>query len=321
MALASLAFVACNKENISPKSESETQILAFKDAEEYQNTLSLVSKMSDDEFTQWEKSRNFISFESRSKAVYQEANPEKFSTQAEVIEFVSQNDQYLQLIKEDNGDFTLETKLQKSASIKRILNEDCMVQIGDIAVKFFASGVASAPSAFKQQLKDLSEKGFLAENTDISQETPIAKSKKNPNRKDIFGKDYSNRIDEGSNRLYLGVECSDIVIPHLPFFNDYHIEYTIRPYHKTLGIWYFCSRTIEGSIKLGVEILWPNNAIQQILYPEIIPPANRSVAKYSWDEPADIPGYSVLGFYGIDCWAKSASIPGRQCQIKIGAAL
>lgn len=303
----SFSFFSCKKENVlNDLTNSESSLLKFDDVEEFQNEMTKIIAFSPEARVAYEKANNFESFGRKCDEIYATIDPESFTSIEEVKAFVAKNSDYLQLIEEEEGDFTLETKMFNK-SIKYLINNDYMLQIGDTVLKIFESGMAIAHISKKNELQKMSVAEF--ENEIVNPN--YSSIKKNRAKGELFAKDYTSRIESGSDRLYLGVECSDWTLLGLL---DHKIEYMLRPYRKTLGVWFQCSRTIEGNIDVEFAYLDLNGRYQVGARRESISRANRSHASNIWKiDSRD--GTKFQGFHSLNCWGTSAAISGKRCEI------
>ena len=121
-----IAMSACKKDQSNlqdTKSDPSMKILAFKNMEEYQQTLKEVSALTSDERVAWEDAKGFKSFGRVCDEVYANAQPEKYTTLEEFNELVSKSSKYLYLEKLPNGELSLEKVLQKS-ECRYLINSD-----------------------------------------------------------------------------------------------------------------------------------------------------------------------------------------------------
>lgn len=319
IATAAVIATSCNKTENLLKTEIQ-EMLAFNTVEEYDEHLELIEKMTETEFAQWEKLNGFSSFYSASRKAYAEivAIAEKEATQEQIFELVKKHSSYLQLIpdEENEGEYVLETVLPSRLSREhRVLNKNQMVQVGDDVFKAFDRGVAKASVQNKHELINLTieELNNAPENTNIEIQKDLLQQ---PARKDIFQKEHVDRATSGSERIYLGIEIKwRIPFQAFNYSTSYSMEYTLRPYSKTLGIWYWCTRNISGRIDAKASYTDVNGYYRVVGWEIDIPLQSKSVKEDSKKvESSDFMGngggYFFYGFKWnyIDCWGRQHKV-------------
>jgi hypothetical protein len=266
---------SCTKEGGLLKTEDAKEMLQFKDHDELSATLSLVSNMSENERKQWENSQNFKSLGRISDEIYAKANPENFKSMEDFYSFVEKNSAYLQLEEDKDGQI-LNTKLYFTA-LRYIVGKDQFYQVGDIVSKVFEQGVASTHIDNIGELKNLDEKRFeLSRKQEVSSNISTYSFddcfERRPATKDLAndaGLDHTVRRDNGNQRTLMRITLHSYRTAVLPGGVNtvpaaaVEVEFHVRPYKKTLGIWYFCSRTITASACVVVDYLVPNNPAWQ----------------------------------------------------------
>ncbi|MDR2906430.1 MAG: hypothetical protein LBU91_00355 [Bacteroidales bacterium] len=313
-----ITFTSCQKMDEETKQAVVEEILSVNSVEEYNDLLAQVEKMTDEEFAQWEQQRGFTSFYTQAQKAYAGLDIDNVQTEEEVFEYVKNNAQFLQLTP-DGEDYTLETTLSKySTATQRVLNQDQTIQIGNDFIKVFKTGTAKTAIENKQDLVNMADEDFdvLTTNDKIEVTRNLL-----PRTRDILEKAHTSRIedDEEKNRLYAGIEIKwrvpvgDLI--------EHTIEYTIRPYKKTLGVWFYCSRTIEASIYLEYSY-----TIFGDVYPTLDDFSNyhyegtslitekiqSSYVLREFGELVDVHGFN---WRKISFWATSGSIPNKKCVI------
>ncbi|MDR2907120.1 MAG: hypothetical protein LBU91_03925 [Bacteroidales bacterium] len=230
-------FTSCQKMDEETKQAVVEEILSVNSEEEYDDLLSQVEKMTDEEFAQWEQQRGFTSFYTQAQKAYAGLDPDKVQTQEEIFEYVKNNAQFLQLI-ESGEDYTLETTLSEySTATQRVLNQDRTIQIGNDMLKIFKTGTAKTAIENKQELVNMADEDF--DGLTASDKIEVKRNLQ-PMTRDLLAKAYSSEVTGGANRLYMGLEIKFRVPVLTP---NYVVEYTVRPYKRTLGVWFFCSWT------------------------------------------------------------------------------
>ena len=255
------SLISCQDENFLESSSQD--ILKFESEEEYLSTVQSTVEMNHDELKKWELANNFNSKAIESLSFYRSVNFEKFKSKEELIDFVESNSSYLQIIDED-GELYVETVNQKGAD-RFILNKDNMYQIGDKYYKAYAEGVISGEKEQYQYLKNMDKGEFLSilENNNMKDEVHVVNrriksnsisessvSRSNCGNK-ITGRNTSNRDRTKTLVEVSGKDEGDHVV--------YTTRLLVRPYKKTLGVWYHASRTITTAGGFGIIYYDPDS--------------------------------------------------------------
>ncbi len=144
-------------------------------------------------------------------------------------------------------------------------------------------------------------------------------------RKDIFAKAHTARKDSDNKkeRIYLGIEIKwRVPVNAGNYSSNYAIEYTLRPYTKKAGVWFWCQRNISGSIKARAR--YYNEDDKAYGYVSF----NKSISEYSrvseGTAKVSVDGITNGGdllFYGltwesIDCWGRQDKVQ-QTAEIKL----
>lgn len=291
-----LSLFSCQKAEYAISDKND--MLVFKDEADFSNTVKKVSSMSEQERIAWEEAKGFTSFATICNAVYEKARPENFQTREEVFVFVANNDQYLELIEKE-GEYTLETKLWYKAD-RFLLNEDCMMQIGDKVFKIFESGTASAAIEQKNVLKNMTEMEYKAS---LSEEPMLIAGAYG--LADYYEKDAT----EDRDRIHFRISCDKKG-------QTYRLEYMVRPYKKTLGIWYFCNRTLQHYVRSNFAYTDANGRFKEAFFGDSHEMHTGSPVSHSYMEYTITESCSEGGFTAFKCWAKSSTV-GQNAELNI----
>lgn len=222
------------------KSEEEcSNLLYFANKGEFKNMLNKVNNMSDDELIVWEEANGFKSYGMEAERLYKTIHPESFKSVEEVKSFVNENSHYLQLTELENGEYELDTKFDMTTE-KYLMNTNQMYQIGDSIYKYFTEGMVVASSSELNVLLN-EDVDFFREQGRLIYFESVNKSA-NEFLTDC-GISATWRSTNGKERLKvdIGVDKSD---------NEVTCSFLVRPYHKVLGIWYWCTRTVKADIEI-----------------------------------------------------------------------
>jgi hypothetical protein len=254
------AMTGCNKDQsevIPPstptfKSDASSELLKFDDAEDFFETLELTASFDNTERTNWEDAQDFVSFGRACDEFYFSLNETIFEDDETVEEFVKSNSDKLQLIEDGNSEFSLETVLFKQ-DFRYFANKDKMFQIGDIVYLILEDGTVSADYSKIGKLKEINENNYFSfiNDDDVS----FSSSLTNTNR-DLKDGTYNcgvwqeQRVTNNRERTYLRISIHTTDVGN---GTNQYVNYLVRPYKKTIGIWYWCSRHISCNIKVAAD--------------------------------------------------------------------
>ncbi len=243
-----LVFNACNKDDLNLSNDKE--ILTFNSVDDFNEELGKVLNMSTDELWDYEKSKGYKSYGRKCEEIYQSVDFDSFKAQDEIFDFVAENSDYLELVTDQNGDVYLETKLCNN-EYRYIVDENKMFVLNDRVYKVFNEGKISTKIENREALLSIKVfdeqssnviSGFqfhptriLSSSVNIVDEASLKAASSN------CGKSDEKRNTNGRNRTKIKIELKD------KYKGNQYIVYhkgLIRPYKKTLGIWYWCTRTI-----------------------------------------------------------------------------
>ncbi|MBN2746190.1 MAG: hypothetical protein JXR34_05640 [Bacteroidales bacterium] len=247
-----LTLTSCKKDgNIFENNLSNNNQMEFKTIQDFKMQLDAIKNMSIDERIKYEDSKGYKSFGRVCDEFYYSINFDQFSSQEEILNFVEKNSDKLKLTKESNGEYRLETQLS-TRSARYLIGEDFIYIIGNQAYKLFNNGIAVSSKDNIKELKTYNPK--QVSNQFISKVTFIEDIDYNSILKDPSydcGEGYEVDVTNGRNRTQVKT-----VLDLFSFISgvsySYGAEFQVRPYHRTLGIWYWCNRTIMADSKLAV---------------------------------------------------------------------
>jgi hypothetical protein len=214
--------------------------LYFESFDEFTNSISNVLHMSYDEKLAWQKTMGFSSVELEAERMYRTLDLSQFNDKTDVEKYVSSNKNHFILIN-DQGQFTLETKYYYSP-LRYFVDKNGMFQIGNYIAKLYDNKLVLADEIYNDRLKkatleDALSFGYTCFDQDIK------------NFKSSTGcGDYNSDTKDNSNeRIRLKIECN--YLQH-PLTGQWYVAgyHQARPYHRTLGIWFRCTREIKVNI-------------------------------------------------------------------------
>lgn len=243
-----IGFVACNKEELPNLMEENSitndKILVFNSYEDYQKKQQEIYSNNPEERKAKEKLQGFVSFGTYCDELYASINPEDYKSVEDLKAFVAENSNYLQLIPEDNGEYTLETRLFSSGD-KYLINLEGMYRINETVYKVFENGKASTNVQNIEQLRNLNEENVqnLTNSSEIHYEARIIEERLL--KTEIPQAYLEERPEKGNYRLLIILELKwDHGTYTNPYGTDVWSEMFLRPYIKIGFIWYYTTRTM-----------------------------------------------------------------------------
>lgn len=323
-----LAMSACKKDaadkSSNPKIQSNiksasAKILKFGSYNEFKKELEYITSATFEEKQKWEESKDFVSFGRASDEFYLSLDPEKLNIE-KLKGIVEQNPEYLILLKGEDGEYTLESAFWDNP-LRRFINQDKLYQIGETIYKLFSFGTVSTNEYNIKKLKSITENNYLSfkNDADLLFINSHSSDKILKDGQYNCGKDIEDRVTNGNNRIYIHVHNWNWDFEDNNFPSEdgtmNRTRYNVRPYKKTLGIWYWCIRHISCSIRIATDrYIYENETVTTPGYyrrqNQDTPPTTYSDnVEGFWDERISYdlgsPDYSHFG--GYNCWGSQPS--------------
>jgi hypothetical protein len=324
-----IALSACKKDQSNPqdsKNESSMKILAFKNMEEYQQTLKEVSSLTSDERVAWEEAKGFKSFGRVCDEVYANAQPEIFTTLEEFNELVSKSSKYLYLEKLPNGELSLEKVLQKS-ECRYLINSDNMFQVGQNVYKILDKGVASVKMENSNKLESINNDNFYSylNHNEIELTDGIFGSKLDKALKDVqnnCGVTASDYESSGNDRTSMTIKCG---VEWTSLWVKPYSQYSVSAYKRGAFFlpWVLVKRHISMDMKTRVDFLVNYSWGSEWKFANISLHTDDVFVDVHTDK---VYGDQVNGWHtdefhygGYDCWGDTPSSPtvNLECNISI----
>ncbi len=261
-------FVGCKKEKaektVSSTLEACVGMLQFNSAEEFRETQEKVLAMNEAERREWERQQGFKSYATKCEELFEELEENGINSDEDIFHFVKENSDYF-FIREEEGEQYLTSYLEFS-SFYHFVDENRMLQIGNNIIKAFDEGIISAPIKERESLLNVtsfyepaSERFYYFEHilNDILSDPKDYPDGCNCDREEIIA-----RKTNGNERTYVRFYIDNATImTGDPGYDNfiysqglrnvcYHMK--VRPYKKTLGVWYWCRRTITYNVNYSV---------------------------------------------------------------------
>lgn len=259
---------SCTKDEVlnNTKSKESDKILRFKDLNEYNEVQRSVLSMNSQSLKAYEESKGYISFGRMCDELYNNIDPLGFKSTEEVKEFVTKNSKYLQFVEDEKGELELETKFYNRID-RYFFNNEKIFQIGDTVFKVLEEGTVKA------SFEDLNIFKQVGDNLDCYKKDnrfvyiPNTKSFTANYKSDwapyYCGTSVEFRSTNDNNRLKVEIESTVNGSSTLCHFIQ-------RPYKKTLGVWFWCSRTMSADINIKFTALAQINGVSSFLFDDLI---------------------------------------------------
>jgi len=299
------------------KSDASSELLKFVDGEEFLETFELTASLNDTERASWEDAKDFVSFGRACDEFYFSLNETIFEDDETVENLVKANSNKLQLIEDGNGEFSLETVLYKQ-EFRYFANKDKMFQIGDVVYLILEDGIVSADYSKIGKLKEINENNYFSfiNDGDVSFSTSLASSSC-VLKDDTYncGNSQEQKVTNNRERTILRIS---IHTTNVGDGTNQYVNYLVRPYKKTMGIWYWCFRHISCNLKVVAD--YKVYTSQTLWSWERVPGSYNCNNKYDskvsgtfcsqWISTgfnAPAAGQAAAHFGGYNCWADTPS--------------
>ncbi|MDD2196778.1 MAG: hypothetical protein PHW91_06270 [Bacteroidales bacterium] len=242
-------FSSCTKERVETNIDvpAKNEMLVFNSMEEYRDAIKKTISFNHEELKVWEEQQGFTSYGRKCEEVFFSEDFESFKNLDAFKHFVELNYQYVELY-EESGEYTLDVKYYNCLA-RFLMNTDRMYQISDTIFKEFTNGVAYVEASDGQLLKSITGDTYTgSRNYEIGFKESNMKNI-NSGKAGCYG--GTDRATSGRDRVRIKI------------YQDYERSYSydrvsiyaeIRPYKRTLGVWYWCSRSITGELKWRYKI-------------------------------------------------------------------
>ncbi len=277
----------------------------------------------------WEDTHGFKSFGRVCDEIYDNAQPEKFTTIAEFNDLVSKESKYLYLDKLPNGELSLEKRLNMNEN-RYFINSDNVFQIGQTVYKVLEKGVASTKAENAHKLQNINNENLYSflNQSEFELTNGVMGSRLGKVLKDAqydCGNTASRTESSGNDQTRMKIQCGVDWNLSSQWVQPYS-KYTIGAYKRGSFFlpWILVKRHISMDMKTRVDFK-----------------VNDSFGGYTWktailvDHGNDIfvdqhintiKGDQVYGiktdechYGGYDCWGDTPSAPtvNLECNITI----
>lgn len=249
-------LVGCKKE----KTESEANapqtsvcgMLHFNSTREFLETQEKILAMNEVERRDWERQQGFKSYATKCEELFEELEAKGINSDEDIYDFVKENPDYF-YIREEEGEKYLTSYLEYS-SYYQFVDENKMLQIGENVIKVFNEGVVIAPVDQEERLLNITsfyeptQENFAYYENALSESQSVFKDDNECNCTPI---EVIARGTNGNNRTYVRFYRDGLYDDYGFGIITYYMK--IRPYKRTLGVWYWCNRTIHYNVEYVIS--------------------------------------------------------------------
>lgn len=232
------------------------------------------------------------------------------------------------MIECENGEYILETQLFDNP-LRYLIGDDKIFIINKVAYKVLDSGFAIVPAENSSILNNIESFSNLDYNNVCF--VPYYDEKY-----DLFLKDNANICydpedtdnsryahddeDNGRNRTHLRISLyAEPIMVTVGSGPDQVLVrvgtsaicgYMVRPYMRTIGVWYWCTRTISYNLQIAVDAFVSNNWTRKTFSK-----SEYSILDSKREDIFNVDNYNSMNdniiinyhFGGYDCWASTPS--------------
>lgn len=230
--VATIALAGCKKDKETTEQAIPKGLLCFKTNEEFSDTYQKVLAMSEAERREWEKQQGFKSYATKCNELFEAFEAKGINSDQDIYNFVKENSDYF-YIREEDGEKYLSSHLEDSP-YRVLANESQLFIINTQLFKLLKDGIVKTC---------FSNYDIIKEVTSITEILQIEEIEVLPTNscKSIVKKQF--RETNGDERT-----LAEVYIDYSPITGGWEVTYLIRPYKRTLGVWYWARRTITGEM-------------------------------------------------------------------------
>jgi len=301
LAAVGIGFVGCKKDNMNKLERSQNNALEFNSMEELKSKIKELESMNEEDRRIYENQNGYKSLYTQVHEVYEEINMDEVKDRKEVYDHVNRNQNLLEIAKNEDGELEYRP-FYSDNPYSLVANGNRMIIVDSICLKVFDDGLISTNAENFDKLK--SQESRSVKNTNLNSDFNISHFRSlDASIKSHCGSYKEDIEDDNRDRTKLWVECFYENISGIPYVTG---RGQIRPYKKTLGIWYFARRTIEGRIKFDVSYTL-NGQTEVYQFNQIIPANLSYTQSKAFNEPLwpNVP--SNVRFTSIDSWGDTPS--------------
>jgi|GEM_PF-3839208 len=249
-----ILLYSCGKDELIRTGSSLTQesfdvpVRNFNSFTDLNETINLLNEMGEKERRLYEKNLGYKSIYTISFEKFEELDLSKVETVSEIESFVRFNSEYMRLenLYEDEKELRV---LYSDNPYSIIANSDRLFTVGDYAIKVFDNGVVCSRKEDIELLRRLDQIMVQDVPKNLNYEISFFNSVNNMNRSNCHPTNNVETSTSGDDRTRIIHGVDLLVLPGPPVsYTEVTAYGTIKPFKRTLGIWFPASRTISGHI-------------------------------------------------------------------------
>lgn len=249
MLLASVLVFSCSDKDEPLNEVSYSKpIKIFNSQAELDSTISATLAMNVDGLKSCDDKNGFNSFGRISDEFYESIVPENFKSVDDMLNFINENSEYIELIIDENGDSVVTTKYSNSI-YRYVMNQDNLFQVNNIVHKVFNEGVVSTDVKNINKLVNSDKDDFLSFQDNPAFNVMITSSDVAFKGVSSCGTYASDFTRDGNNRIVIKI-WAEAYYETDPLGNPWgsYLQFHYRTYaqKRTLGAWFGCKRTITA---------------------------------------------------------------------------
>lgn len=271
LSLISATLVSCKKETITNASNeilksSNEQIPTFQNHDELNRKVEELNEMGEEERRLYESNSGFKSLLTYVYEIYEKIDMEKLESKNQLESFVSENSNIVSLSVNNDNELVYRP-FYSDIDYSIVANTNRMFIVADLCYKIFDDGIVVSNRENIDLLTSLDQ--IFAKDVPKSDKYEISVYFET----EINGKTTCHpthneaSVTSGNNRTKLKCKAGQQyygemqLSPNHPKVKIYgvHAFGRIRPYNRTLGIWYHARRTISGRIQFTVT--WKDGTV------------------------------------------------------------
>jgi hypothetical protein len=272
----------------------------FDSFEELHKKLQEIEEMSYEERMSYEKQNNIKSLYTHSYEIYEEIDMNNLEDESLLQKHIKKHRDLLELKINSDGEKEYRP-LYSDNRYSLLAGMNRMIIVDTLCLKVFDDGIVTASIDFFDELESQNIKQASSlvqkENFHVTLIENQFMSKSN------CGNFAQDRADNGRNRTRLTIRTYTSITGGAWYG---HAEIEIRPYMRTLGIYYHCQRHITGGISSSVNFNNSGNSYS-LPFHRSIPWTHDWVQRRIADEGPIIFGNLSVAFDNYNAWGTTPS--------------
>jgi len=224
---------------------SHEKYIVYQNNNDFRDKLIEITNMTQEERENYELSKGYMSFGRYCDEFYNNINFESFKSQEDIIAFINKNKEYIEIIDEGNGEFTIDVAYNDK-SFRYMCGIDKILIINDTAYKILKTKIITCRINNIEELKNITEDNYLnytnKEDFLFYDSKSILFATKDNSTNNGKSLEATTTNDDNRTKTMAIIELGP---PILNYKATCYAGVKVRPYKKTLGIWYYCKRHID----------------------------------------------------------------------------